>query len=59
MEDLSMDKNIKDKTDLIIRLTERLLDAEDKLADALDRSDHFYNQYWELKMKYEPNGEDF
>lgn len=54
-----MDKNIKDKTDLIIRLTERLLDAEDKLADALDRSDHFYNQYWELKMKYEPNGEDF
>ena len=48
-----------EKNALIIRLTEKLLETEDKLEEMTESSNHFYNQYRELKMKYEPNGEDF
>ena len=45
--------------EVIASLYKRLLDTEDKLAEKTQSSDYWYNQYRELKLKYEPNTEDF
>ena len=43
----------------IADLSERLMEAQDKLTEKADVNDYWYNQYRELKLKYEPNTEDF
>lgn len=43
----------------IANLSKHLLEAQDQLAEKVEVSNHWYNQYRELKLKYEPNTEDF
>ena len=54
MEDQYM-KNME----LVVELARRFLDAQDRIEEITETSNHWYNQYRELKLKYEPNTEDF
>ena len=44
---------------LALRLVERLLTLEEKLQEAQEVKDYFFAKYHALKMKYEPDEEEF
>lgn len=54
-----MENQYIEALETIASLSKHLLEIQDQLAEKIEVSNHWYNQYRELKLKYEPNTEDF